>query len=152
MNQQTNTEQESYPQWLVKFIKVYEQLDKNNLDLLSQLYHPDVHFQDPVHRIRGLENLLSYCQFMYSNTTHCRFQIEQVIYNGKVAGVYWTMKYRHPKLNNEQTITVEGHTLVKGEGDLVTYHRDYLDMGAMVYEHAPLLGRLVRYLKHRLAQ
>ena len=152
MNQNTNAEQEGYPQWLAAFIKVYERLDKDNLSLLETLYHPDVQFQDPVHQITGLDNLLRYCQFMYSNTTHCRFHIKQVIFDGKVAAIYWVMKYRHPKLNSGNTIRVEGNSLIKGQQDLVTYHRDFLDMGAMVYEHAPLLGTLVKYLKNRLSR
>ncbi|MBM7074354.1 nuclear transport factor 2 family protein [Shewanella sp. 202IG2-18] len=147
-----NNQQFDYPQWLNQFISVYEQLNKNNLELLETLYHQDVHFQDPVHQISGLNHLMTYCNFMYSNTSHCKFCIDEVIFDGVQAGVYWTMKYRHPKLNQGNTITVEGHTQVKGERERVTYHRDYLDMGAMVYEHAPVLGRLVRWLKHRLAQ
>ncbi len=162
MNQHTNTEKkstekestekESYPQWLTNFIKVYQQLNKNNLNMLPNLYHPDIHFQDPVHHIHGLKKLTTYFELMYAQTTHCQFQIDQVIFNGKRAAVYWTMKYRHPRLNHGNTITVEGHTLVSGEENLVRYHRDYLDMGAMVYEHAPILGRLVRFLKNRLSR
>ena len=152
MQEIINNQQSDYPKWLNQFISVYHQLDKNNLELLEALYHQDIHFQDPVHQISGLDNLMAYCKFMYSNTTHCRFHIFDVIFDGEQAGVYWTMKYRHPKLNGGDTITVEGHTQVKGDGELVTVHRDYLDMGAMVYEHAPLLGRFVRWLKHRLAQ
>jgi hypothetical protein len=34
----------------------------------------------------------------------------------------------------------------------IYYHRDYFDMGAMLYEHLPLLGRIIQRLKHRLGQ
>jgi hypothetical protein len=32
----------------------------------------------------------------------------------------------------------------------VRYHRDYFDLGAMLYEHLPLLGSLVKTIKRRL--
>ncbi len=142
--------QMEFPQWLTQFVSVYEKLDKENIELLQTLYHPELIFQDPVHQIRGLDSYISYCKFMYSNTTYCRFKIDDVIYDGSSAGVYWVMVYCHPQLNSGNEIKVEGHTQLKGEGNLVTYHRDYLDMGAMVYEHAPILGRLIRWLKNRL--
>jgi len=33
----------------------------------------------------------------------------------------------------------------------VTYQRDYFDAGAMVYEHVPLFGWIVRWIKRLLA-
>jgi hypothetical protein len=46
---------------------------------------------------------------------------------------------------------VQGSSHLKGVGDKVVYHRDYLDLGAMLYEQLPLLGRVIRSLKNRAA-
>ena len=34
--------------------------------------------------------------------------------------------------------------------DKVYRHRDYFDAGALLYEHVPLLGRVIRWLKRRM--
>ncbi|HGP4674712.1 TPA: nuclear transport factor 2 family protein, partial [Vibrio cholerae O1] len=34
----------------------------------------------------------------------------------------------------------------------VTYHRDYFDMGEMLYEQLPVLGQVIRAIKRRLGQ
>ncbi len=34
--------------------------------------------------------------------------------------------------------------------DKVYRHRDYFDAGAMLYEHLPVLGRVVSWLKRRV--
>jgi hypothetical protein len=60
------------------------------------------------------------------------------------------MTYEHKALNRGKAITIEGHSLIKGNDDGVYYHKDYLDMGAMVYEHIPILGRLVKAIKLRM--
>jgi len=32
----------------------------------------------------------------------------------------------------------------------VTYHRDYFDLGALIYERVPVLGGLIRGIKGRM--
>jgi hypothetical protein len=46
-------------------------------------------------------------------------------------------------------IVVPGVTLLRF-GDRITHQRDHFDAGALVYEHVPLLGALVRLVKRRL--
>ena len=64
----------------------------------------------------------------------------------------WTMFLRHPKLRSGETIRVEGASYLKTRNGRIYYHRDYFDMGAMLYEHLPLLGRVVNTIKHKLGQ
>ena len=35
--------------------------------------------------------------------------------------------------------------------DRVHFHQDYFDAGALLYEHLPLMGGAIRWLKGRLA-
>ena len=34
----------------------------------------------------------------------------------------------------------------------LTYHEDIYDLGEMLYEHVPLMGTIIKWLKRRLAQ
>jgi hypothetical protein len=62
------------------------------------------------------------------------------------------MTMKHPAVAGGETVIVDGVSYVRFEGDKAVYHRDYFDAGAMVYEHVPIVGSIVRYVKGRVAQ
>lgn len=137
------------PLWLVNFLENYQQLSINNLHLLANIYHQDIVFIDPMHQLNGFDNLASYFKNLYHQLSYCQFYIEQVIVQTDQAAIYWQMSYIHPRLNSGAMVTVQGSSHIKGAGDKVIYHRDYIDLGAMLYEHLPLLGRVINWLKNR---
>ncbi|MFT5758356.1 MAG: hypothetical protein ACI9LM_003095 [Alteromonadaceae bacterium] len=141
-------------EWLVNFIDNYSQLSTRNLNLLKDIYHQDILFIDPIHQVKGFDNLQQYFSDLYENLSRCHFTIEHVFEQNNEAAIYWEMSYQHPKLNSGKVITVQGHSHIKGEDvtNKVIYHRDYLDVGAMLYEHVPLLGRLIQWIKARASK
>jgi ketosteroid isomerase-like protein len=137
---------------LDRFITVYTSLRKDNLNTLDEIYSEDVVFEDPAHRIEGYDNLSRYFESMYTNVTDCRFNIHEHAVNGDVAFISWTMTLSHPKLDGGAERAVNGCTrLVLKEGRVVL-HRDYFDLGEMLYEALPVLGSAVRMIKKRLGQ
>lgn len=140
------------PLWLAHFIETYQHLAVDNLSNLETIYHQDIVFQDPLHMISGFNNLADYFAQLYQNVTACNFVIKQVIQQDNHAALYWTMTYQHKHLNGGQSIEVEGHSIVVGEDNKVIYHRDYIDLGQMLYEHIPLLGGVIRWLKKRVSR
>ena len=68
---------------------------------------------------------------------------------GSEAAIYWQMHLRHKKINSGNTITVEGHSLLRRQDNRVIYHRDYFDIGSMIYEHLPVLGWIIRLIKRK---
>lgn len=143
---------QEYPLWLDNFINIYSQLSVDNLNLLDSIYHQDVMFIDPMHRLQGLDVLRDYFDSLYTNLTSCRFTINQVIVEGDQAAIYWHMRFCHPKLNKGQVIELDGSSHIQGCDDKVSYHRDFVDLGAMLYEHLPLLGKVIRLIKQRAAR
>lgn len=137
--------------WLANFIDIYQILATDNLHLLADIYHQDIVFIDPMHQLTGLDNLRHYFDKLYQQLSYCEFKIEQVIAQGDEAAVYWKMSYQHPRLNGGKIVHVQGSSHIKGVDDKVIFHRDYLDLGAMLYEQMPLLGRIISWLKNRAA-
>jgi hypothetical protein len=137
------------PLWLAKFVDSYQQLSIDNLQLLAGIYHQDIVFIDPMHQLKGFDNLKNYFDNLYRQLSYCEFNIEQVITQADEAAIYWQMSYQHPQLNSGKMVSVQGSSHLKGVGDKVIYHRDYLDLGAMLYEQLPLLGRVIHWLKNR---
>jgi hypothetical protein len=45
---------------------------------------------------------------------------------------------------------VRGVTLIRFT-DRIYYHEDFFDLGAMLYQHVPVLGSVIRYLNNRMS-
>lgn len=140
------------PEWLCSFKQVYQNLSKRNLNSLNTIYHRNVVFEDPLHKVEGLENFIAYFENLYTHVITCTFEINDIIHTPNEAAIYWEMRYKHPKLNSGKTIVVMGHSRLKVIDNKIIYHRDYLDVGAMLYEHIPLVGSIVSFLKHRISK
>ena len=135
-----------------KFVAIYQQLNKHNLSLLDDIYHPDIHFIDPLHEVNGLKNLHLYFANLYSNVSECHFDIGDAHMSGQHAFVYWVMTYRHPKLAGHRKIMVNGHSHLVFAADKIINHRDYFDVGALLYRHIPVLGSIVKLIDKRAAE
>ena len=136
---------------LAVFCREYQSLSGDNLAALREIYAPNIHFQDPGHQLNGIAELVSYFENLFSNVKSCRFEIEQVMEQEGEAFVRWQMRFAHPKLNGGQTICVPGVSQLRFS-EQIDFHRDYFDLGVMLYEHIPVMGTLVKTLKRRLSQ
>ncbi|WGP00059.1 nuclear transport factor 2 family protein [Saccharophagus degradans] len=137
-------------------IQLYCEFDHANLDALGDIYHRNIVFVDPVHRLKGLDDLVSYFKSTMQGTSECAFSFSSPILDGTNACLEWQMHYRHPKLKGGDRLTLDGVSRVQIAGEQgadmrIIYQRDYYDLGAMLYEHIPVLGRVVGSLKNRLA-
>lgn len=142
---------EVWPPWLERFVDIYQRLNTDNLTLLSSIYHEDVIFIDPLHQVEGVSALHQYFEGLYENLSQCDFVIHEVIVDGNQAAIYWHMAYKHPKLNKGKEVFVSGNSRLTGEDDQVIYHRDYLDVGTMLYEQLPVIGRIIKWIKAKAA-
>ena len=136
---------------LSRFIALYQQLNLQQLHRLPEVYADEVIFIDPAHRIEGLTALGDYFAALYQRLAYCRFEIISQQHEGAQAWLSWVMTFSHPRLAAGQPIRVEGATRLEFDAEgKVRVHRDYFDLGAMLYEQLPLLGPLVRLIKGRL--
>ncbi|MFM5814484.1 nuclear transport factor 2 family protein [Aeromonas dhakensis] len=136
---------------LARFVALYQQLSRDELHRLPEVYANEVVFTDPAHRIEGLAALTDYFAALYQRLAYCRFVITSQLQQGRQAWLGWTMTFSHPRLRGGEPVTVEGATRLEfDETGKVCLHRDYFDLGAMLYEQLPLIGHLVRTIKGRL--
>jgi len=133
-----------------RFCEFYKVFSTASLANMKGVYAERIVFEDPVHRISGLSNLTNYFERTLSNVNECRFEITQIIEQEGKAFVSWTMNLSHSKLQSGKLISVPGVSQLQYDGRIY-FHRDYFDMGQMLYEQLPLLGAIVRRIKHRLA-
>ncbi len=136
-----------------KFLAMYKDLSSDNLHLLQNVYSSDIQFIDPAHEISGLDKLTEYFSALYQNVISIDFDFKDAVQQHNSCYLQWDMTFRHKSLAGGKTILVSGTTFLRFNDDhKVYFHRDYFDLGEMLYENLPLLGRLVTTIKGRLGK
>lgn len=136
---------------LDQFVDIYQRLDKNRLQTLREVYSEDVIFEDALHKLQGIDELIRYFENQYQNLNSCSFTVLEAQQTNDSAWLIWQMRFSHPKLRNGEEIDVPGASHLRLQ-EKISYHRDYVDMGQVLYEHVPVLGRAVRWIKQRAVQ
>jgi hypothetical protein len=136
------------------FKTYYRDFSNGDMNAIVSFYHPDIHFSDPRHQIQGVTNVKNYFSSMCDDLIECRFEFLGETIDDRSAWFKWNMYYRHPQLRKGELLTLTGATYIKFEetsvGQKIISHEDFYDMGSMLYEHTPVLGACVRWLKQRL--
>lgn len=133
------------------FKTVFNQLNANTLNLLEEIYTPEVFFRDPVHELKGLPALSDYYGRLYQGVVSCHFEFESEVSDGAQAMLVWIMRFQHCRFRRGEMLDLRGVSHLKfGTDGKVFDHHDYFDMGAFIYERVPLLGSVIRMIKNRL--
>jgi len=136
---------------LNRFKMFYSDLTRSELAELDGIYAEHVVFRDPIHQVDGRAALFHYIEDLCSNIQSCQFKyLDEMISNGN-AYIKWDMIFRHPKLDGGRVVTVRGVSQLSFDESGIYFHEDFYDLGAMLYEHVPVFGFGVRWLKRRLA-
>lgn len=139
-------------EFLREYARRFATLNKHNLDRLGELYSDDIAFADPLQQVHGLAQLRKYFAELYANVRDLQFEFHAFdqVREGK-GYLRWTMTFSHPHLKHGEPIMVPGCSHLLWTEDKVFQHRDFFDAGALLYEHLPVMGRMIRWLKGRLA-
>ncbi|MEQ9891865.1 nuclear transport factor 2 family protein [Pectobacterium aroidearum] len=145
-----SVENGEYEPIVLKIKAFYRELTNEGLTTLGDIYHQDIHFIDPVSSHHGLHDLHRYFSRSLENLRYCQFEFSDIHTFRGGATLFWTMHYAHPSLKNNEPLTLAGCSHLLFADDKVIYHRDYYDMGEMLYQHIPVLNSLIGYLKTRM--
>ncbi|MAZ65627.1 MAG: transcriptional regulator [Kangiellaceae bacterium] len=134
-----------------KFLTFYQQFNRDELAHLNQVYDTDIEFIDPLHQVNGLPQLTTYFEQVMSNVSQCDFDILETLVEKQAGCVSWNMRFKHHRLNQGNVITVNGMSHIRWVRKII-YHRDYFDLGQMVYQHIPLLKHGINAVNNRLSK
>lgn len=137
----------SVTETLSQFKKLFNSLLAGNIDDIHQVYSDDVRFQDPFSEVEGIEALTKYFSGAYANVMSCQFDFGAPVINGRDVCIPWIMRLRHKRIRNGHQISVDGISQLTIHGGKVTSHRDYFDVGQLLYENLPVLGRAIRWIR-----
>lgn len=142
----------SNSQLIADLKSAYKNLALDNIDALESIYSEDVTFVDPVNTIIGKKAMLKHFRNSYKDVLACRFEFDGdvEIITDKQAFLSWKMTYQHRKLKSQKPIVVFGASYLQIE-KRVNWHRDWFDLGQMVYENIPVFGAMTGSIKSRLS-
>lgn len=142
-----------------RFCKIYTDLCEVSSDDLATIYGENVVFVDPITTHRGLKEVQRYFANLLTQAQSCKFDIATIAQCSDMKRsdpeapfthvVNWTMTLTLKK--GQKVITLDGTTQLKVENDIITYHKDYYDLGEMVYEHIPVLGFIIKKIKKSMS-
>jgi len=130
---------------------LYADLGPDNVtrERLAQVYGDQAVFIDPMHRIDGLDQLERYFVNLYRNLDEINFRYLSHWENNGEAMLRWEMTYAHPKVAGGRPITMPGVTYLQFD-DHIQLHQDYFDSNQMLFDHLPVIGSILGWLKGRL--
>ena len=131
--------------------QLYAELGPDNVtrERLAQVYDEQVVFVDPMHRIEGLDQLERYFVGLYRNLDDINFRYLSHWENNGEAMLRWEMTYAHPKVAGGRPITIPGVTYLQFD-ERIRIHQDYFDSNQMLFDHLPVIGSILGWLKGRL--
>jgi ketosteroid isomerase-like protein len=131
-----------------QFSSFYTDLASMKIEALKDIYSDDVTFIDPIASHQGLPAVEGYFSKLLKNAKFCEFDIHETLAAGDRAYVVnWTMRFTSRRINKGRPVSVDGISKLTLENNKIVFHRDYYDLGQMVYEHVPLLGRIIKKIK-----
>ncbi|MEY4631750.1 MAG: hypothetical protein RIQ81_1870 [Pseudomonadota bacterium] len=132
----------------VSINKFFNAVSKVNIKQQCELFYDKAAvFEDPMVHLEGREQLVSYYSRLYDNVVEIRFDVSSEICVGEETFARWTMHLKHKKLKGGEPVVVDGCSFVRSRDGKAVYHRDYFDLGSMLYENLPLFGTLTRLVR-----
>lgn len=140
---------------ITEFSERFEALFKDfkgaDLQQVQQLYDPGVEFRDPIQKVSGLSPLIHYFEASRANVSYCSFEFDQRSLSADGGFFQWRMHYAHPRIQGGGGQVLRGVTMIRLQEKIV-YHEDFYDLGAMLYEHVPVLGWAANKIKQFMAK
>lgn len=138
----------SHQEQLQNVIRFFESITLQSVKDMHQLYSADAYFKDPFNEVRGEQAISEIFVHMYEQVDAPTFKIQQSILQEDEAFIVWDFSFRVKGADTAITIHGSSH-LSFNDSHHIVYHRDYWDVAEELYEKIPVLGGLMRFIKHR---
>lgn len=135
-------------QLVVQFKYFYQDLVNFPVHDFDRIYADNVVFRDPIVKVKGAAELLSYVEPVCEQVSYGRFEYLDQIVDGNKAYIKWNANFRHRKFG-DRTISLHGMSHIQFD-EKIYFHENVYDPGVLIYEQFPLAGTVGRWLKRRL--
>ena len=133
-----------------RYVDFYETLTPDSLDHLVELCAPEIRFRDPFNETVGVAAYRAVLRKMFEDVAAPRFAVQDRACSGHVCYLRWTFSFT--LRDRAAPWHIEGMSEVHFDQDgRVTLHLDHWDSGAQFYARLPVIGRLIRWIRRRVA-
>lgn len=134
-----------------ELVAYFESLTPESVARMGEFYTDDAYFRDPFNEVTGLPKVQRIFAEMWGPLIDPRFVVRERVIQGDSVVLTWDFTFRIAKLKPAETRLIHGLSFFKLAPDgRVCWHRDYWDAAGELYEKLPLIGALMRWLKHRM--
>ena len=134
---------------IARIVEFFERLTREDVARLGAIYAADVRFKDPFNELRGLAGVQRVYAEMFVALDAPRFVVHDIAVAGEHCFLTWDFLFRQRRLG-DRVVRGCSHLQLDADGRIAV-HRDYWDAAEELYEHLPLVGALMRWLRRRLA-
>jgi hypothetical protein len=134
----------------LKYIKFFQELNEKTPLLEYKLFfNENSYFEDPFHKVVGVDKIYPILKGMYANFYNPRFEINECISQDHITYIRWKFLYQLNKKAEVDTFVGISRVLFSENGKVLE-HVDFWDTGLNVYEKIPLIGSIIRYIKRKI--
>ena len=142
------TEQQAKERFLHFFSELSEERVRSRI---RDTYAGDVHFNDTLKDVHGIERLEEYLVDSASAVESCTVELKDLAVSDDDYYFRWTMDIRFKRFKKGTTTRSIGMSHLRfDENGKIAFHQDYWDSSSGLFEHLPLIGTLIRAVKARL--
>ena len=134
----------------LKYIEFFQQLNEKTPLLEYKLFFDEnSYFEDPFHKVVGVDKIYPILKGIYVKFYNPRFEINECISQDYITYIRWNFLYQMNKKSEVDTFVGVSRVLFSENGKVLK-HVDFWDAGLNVYEKIPLLGSIIRYIKRKI--
>lgn len=138
----------NHQQHLQAVINFFNHIAVDSVHRLADLYTDDAYFKDPFNEVCGIDKITPIFTHMFTQVDAPRFVVTSSVLQDDQAFLTWDFLFRMKRFSTEEQC-IRGATQLRFAADgRVAFHRDYWDAAEELYEKLPVLGALMRGLKH----
>ncbi len=132
-----------------RIVIAFEQLQRDDVERLGDLYSADARFKDPFNEVQGVAAIQAVFAHMFVALNEPRFVVHDIICQGDQCFMSWDFIFRFKRFSPDlQTVRGSSHLKLNAQGQ-ITLHRDYWDAAEELYEKLPVIASVMRWLKSR---
>jgi hypothetical protein len=135
------------------FTKLYDQLDGGSIDKqIAETYAEKIYFNDTLVTIHDRQNLLKYLKHTQHQLDSIKFEVLGVHDSGNHSYVRWMMQTKFKAIGQAIGIRSIGISHLRFNADnKIIVHQGYWDSMQGFYEHLPLIGGVLRWIRNGLS-
>lgn len=136
---------------LNQFKILFGNLSEENIrEQTEKTYAPELFFYDTLKVLSDRDELEEYLIETARNTESVHATVEDIARSGPDYYLRWTMEIRMKNFQRGKTLKSVGVTHLRFDSDgKIILHHDYWDAASGFYEHVPVLGSVIRWIRNK---